>query len=546
MKELSKNGKTPLPEGHMLMDVSPELATLDEESGGRANENDNRFSRAEEDELSDPERAEKYGNSGDDKIADGDYQGAIKDLSEAIRLDPQNCKYCGLRGVAYYEMGRYKEAIEDESKEIETNPDPATLFNRAESYYKTGKDSEALDDLDHALKLANDDSCHYFIIPECHKLISIIRDKSISREDYYQAPIGWEKENQSTEPDYEEFDDVGPEVISFVYTSMRIDDEWSIMAPRGFTWWGHQLAQRIWADDCRKDAGVDVTLVHVETDFLRHVETNQQTHEALNDLNAGASQFAFIYDPEERCIRFHSTVYTHRQNLDWSKRLFLKAVGLQVSYAQRMAESFSHLFTGSEPDTSPHPDNGFRQDKDELVNLIDNFFIPMGEKEPPFESGTFKFTQDNLLSRFMVTTGDKWLTAEFPFSGDEPVSVRLAHGKLKVVTSLFRVNSEEGHPLLGRGLMMRMMLPVSYGREGGLQIAMALNLIEAREWAKYHMNGAWCVDEQSNLVFTSFSPITGFKSWELVNLTLSCAKRSKWAGEVLAEGEADHPPKILH
>jgi hypothetical protein len=214
-----------------------------------------------------------------------------------------------------------------------------------------------------------------------------------------------------------------------------------------------------------------------------------------------------------------------------------------------VAETFSRLFAGSEPDETPHPDGGFRQKKDELVNLIDNFFIPMGGKESDLDNSTFKFTEDHLSPRFMVTTGDNWLTAEFPFSGEEPVCVRLAQGKPGVVTSLFRVNSEEGHPLFGKGLMMRMTLPVSYGREEGLQIAMALNLLEATQWVKCHLIGAWHVDEQSNLVFVSFYPIVSFQSWELVDLALSCGMRSKWAGEVLGEREEDQPPgtrKMLH
>jgi|GEM_PF-3812643 hypothetical protein len=159
---------------------------------------------------------------------------------------------------------------------------------------------------------------------------------------------------------------------------------------------------------------------------------------------------------------FTRRVYTHRQNLDWSKRYFLRCVGLQVSYAHRMAEKASRLFAGSEPDISSHPDNGLRQERDELVGLIDNFYIPMGKKEPPLQSGAFRFVKEHLPAHLLFTAGADRLTVEFPFSGDEPVIVRLAMGKRGVVTSLLRMNSTEGHPMLGKGLMMRMMLPVSY------------------------------------------------------------------------------------
>lgn len=329
------------------------------------------------------------------------------------------------------------------------------------------------------------------------------------------------------------YDDVGPEVTQFIYTSMLIDTEWSMQTPRGFTWWGHGLAQRIWADECRRDMGVDVTLMHSETDFLRNVDDNRQTLEGLNFLNTETSQFAFIYRPEERRIRLHSTVYTHRQNVEWSKRLLQRAVGLQVATAHTIVDSSSHLFKGSEPDATCHPKSGYRQKSDEMVHLLDNFFIPQSEIAPPIDSSTFELTKEHLQPQFMVTSGDKWLNVEFPFSGDEPASIQLTQGKLGLVTSLLTVNSYEGHPLLGRGLMMRMALPVLYGREEGLQIATILNLKEATEWPKCHLNGAWCIDDKSQLLFISFYPIAAYKPWELINLALSFSIRSQWAGGLL-------------
>lgn len=78
---------------------------------------------------------------------------------------------------------------------------------------------------------------------------------------------------------------------------------------------------------------------------------------------------------------------------------------------------------------------------------------------------------------------------------------------------------------------------------------MTLNLLEAAEWVKCHLNGAWHVDEQSNLIFVSFFPMAGFKDGDLANLALSCAIRSRWAGEVLVDGKADHSSgtnRMLH
>ena len=88
--------------------------------------------------------------------------------------------------------------------------------------------------------------------------------------------------------------------------------------------------------------------------------------------------------------------------------------------------------------------------------------------------------------------------------------------------------------------MMRMTLPVSYARERALVYAMKLNLLEALEWVRSHLNGAWSVDERSNLVFTSFIPMAGYKKGELANMALSFAVRSKWVAKALEESESDH------
>jgi hypothetical protein len=50
--------------------------------------------------------------------------------------------------------------------------------------------------------------------------------------------------------------DVGLEAIHFLYSLLRIDDEWSVREPRGFTWWAGDYAQRVWAEPCVEDHGV--------------------------------------------------------------------------------------------------------------------------------------------------------------------------------------------------------------------------------------------------------------------------------------------------
>lgn len=341
----------------------------------------------------------------------------------------------------------------------------------------------------------------------------------------------WRLEGQVTR------DDAGPEVILFVYcTSLRIDDEWSVEMPGGFTWWGHGLAQRVWAEECRRDQGVDVTLMHAETDFLRNVEYNRETLEGLNLLNAETAQFAFVYDLDDRCVRLHATMYVHRQNMEWSKRMFAGAAGLQVSYAHKKVNEAARLFSGSEPDTSPHPENGYRAKPDEILGVIDLAFIPANDFADPIGDSEFRIAA-GLLTRKSFTTWGEWgLTSEFPFTGDEPAHVRMKK-RLGPVTTLFQASSREKHPLLGKGLLTTMRLPLSIDREEGLRLATGLNLLESMEWAKCHMNGAWLIDELNCLSFYSFLPILAHKKQILANLALSNYIRCGWAAGIL---KGDH------
>ena len=475
---------------------------------------------------------------GDRRIADGDYSGAVEDLTEAIRLNPGGCDGYSLRGVAYYELGRYEEAFADDCVAVDMEPSPASLFNRAEAYYKTGRDDEALEDAERARAQAEVDPRYQFLIPEIDYLAGHVRDKSLKREDYYQPPSGWEKEESGEEPTSEEYDDTGPEAVRFTYASMHVDWEWSVETPRGFAWWGHGLAQRVWAGEFRRDRGVDVTLMHLETDFLRNVRYDEKTMEGLNRLNADTAQFAFVYNPDDRRVRLHTTVYVHRQNLEWSKRLFTGAAGLQVSYAHMKAGEASRLFDGSEPDTSPHPEGGFREKPDDMLNAINLGFIPEGDLAEPIEGNEFAFAADCLMPESLTTWDNQGLTSEFPFLGDEPVHVRLTRG-LGPVTGLFQATSAKEHPLLGKGLLTTMQLPLSHPRDELLRMADVLNLLESREWTGCHMNGAWRIDEQDCLSFVSFLPIMSYRKQILANLAFSNRNRCRWAAMLLAADSND-------
>lgn len=78
----------------------------------------------------------------------GDFQDAIIDFSEAVRLDPKSSAALAGRGLAYYSREQYAQAIYDFTAALALNPDD--LFShsiRGVSYVKIDKYESAVEDL---------------------------------------------------------------------------------------------------------------------------------------------------------------------------------------------------------------------------------------------------------------------------------------------------------------------------------------------------------------------------------------------------------------
>ena len=83
-----------------------------------------------------------------------EYQSAVDEYSEAIRLNPEIAPAYSNRGNAYAELGRDERAIEDYDEAIRRDPELAPAYsNRAVSYRALGKDEEAQADFDRAAEL---------------------------------------------------------------------------------------------------------------------------------------------------------------------------------------------------------------------------------------------------------------------------------------------------------------------------------------------------------------------------------------------------------
>jgi tetratricopeptide (TPR) repeat protein len=82
------------------------------------------------------------------------YDRAIEDYDQAIRLNPNNALAFFSRGRAYANKGQLDRAIEDYDRAIRLNPNDAlALVGRGSAYVGKGQYDRAIEDLDQAIRL---------------------------------------------------------------------------------------------------------------------------------------------------------------------------------------------------------------------------------------------------------------------------------------------------------------------------------------------------------------------------------------------------------
>jgi tetratricopeptide (TPR) repeat protein len=98
--------------------------------------------------------AEAFFARGVDKQNQGDYNGALSDYAQAIKLKPDFADAYHGRGKALSALGDKQAAIADFDQAIKLNPDFApTFFNRGITYLDLNNNQFAITDFDQAIKL---------------------------------------------------------------------------------------------------------------------------------------------------------------------------------------------------------------------------------------------------------------------------------------------------------------------------------------------------------------------------------------------------------
>jgi tetratricopeptide (TPR) repeat protein len=100
--------------------------------------------------------AEAFGKRGLAYRLKGEYDRAIQDYNQAIKLNAKSAAAYNNRGVAYDHKGEYDRAIQDYDQAIKLKPSAEVHFNRGNAYLGKGQHDHAIDDYNQALKLKPD------------------------------------------------------------------------------------------------------------------------------------------------------------------------------------------------------------------------------------------------------------------------------------------------------------------------------------------------------------------------------------------------------
>ncbi|MEO1068623.1 MAG: tetratricopeptide repeat protein [Cyanobacteria bacterium J06638_6] len=105
-------------------------------------------------DSSDQTTTEDFFSQGGEKLDQNDYQGAIKDYTQAVELNPRYAEAYNNRGVAYARLGDRQSAIADYDRAIGLNPDYALAYaNRGSSRRELGEREKAAIDYWQAAQL---------------------------------------------------------------------------------------------------------------------------------------------------------------------------------------------------------------------------------------------------------------------------------------------------------------------------------------------------------------------------------------------------------
>ena len=108
-----------------------------------------------------------YVNRGVACMQDENYNDAIADFTDALKINPRHASALNYRAFANYRLANYNESIDDYDKVIALNPESTSVYyNRGMAHLRSGDRIKACSDFHEACSKGNINACK-MIVTEC-------------------------------------------------------------------------------------------------------------------------------------------------------------------------------------------------------------------------------------------------------------------------------------------------------------------------------------------------------------------------------------------
>jgi hypothetical protein len=259
------------------------------------------------------------------------------------------------------------------------------------------------------------------------------------------------------------------------------------------------------------------------------VSLSENLLELMSGLNAFAPGYAVLYDSRDQTVSHVSAASVHEGNYPYSRKLIATAAALQVAIASASDLHDLAALYGGAADAEPHPANGIRRVRDDMVNVLDVYRA--SGQSPVLDRSHFSRFRSSAAREIGLQVendaAEAW--ASFPgIFGPLPWSV-----------------TSTAHPSLGYGLLSLLRVSDDIGARA-FGVANRLNLSDAYDvhsaGKRHHFFGAWTVRD-GQLYFASFVPQLLYQAnvaengpMTMLNLAIEAAVRAQWTMSRLAEG----------
>lgn len=311
--------------------------------------------------------------------------------------------------------------------------------------------------------------------------------------------------------------DISRESLDRIYELLRVDEEWSVRADQGFTWWMGQHAQELIASKPTLSRGIWVSRLIARTAVAVDVPRTEKTYERLAALNMFMTTSALVLG-NDGVVRMITSAVVHKDVADWMTGHFALRAAMQAADCEIKAPYLMEL-NGWGSAVSDHPLAGRRLVLDDMAEIISRLVAPLGQEPSKWAGQEMDSALGTLRKTSLFANGDPTgVTAEFPY---------------KDFSALLQLEAGTPHPQVGHGLHITLRLPSPPFDTSVHEAAAILNEMEARGLSLFStLHGAWCVSPSGDVAFNAFVPNAFYKAGTAVNFALWMTGKARWVASL--------------